>query len=85
MFVGFWGLTILPGKTYTQTVDASFRVSNASLGIDIKNNQRTSLIVSIENKKFVLCNLIPEKIEQQSLDITITEGEEVTFESNGDK
>ncbi|KAJ2062567.1 peptidylprolyl isomerase fpr3 [Coemansia sp. S146] len=84
MFSGFWGLKIVPGKTYTQTVDASFRVSNASLGEEIANEGRTSVLLTVHQKRFVLCALTPGKIEQQLLDITLTEGEEITFETFGE-
>ncbi|OMJ15974.1 FK506-binding protein 4 [Smittium culicis] len=83
-YIGFWGLSIQPGKTYTQTVEASFRVSNAALGPDSSSQSKTCLIVSVDDKKFVLCSLIPEKIEQAKIDLVISEGEQVTFESTGD-
>ncbi|KAI9500088.1 hypothetical protein BX070DRAFT_230737, partial [Coemansia spiralis] len=85
MFCGFWALKIAPGHTYTQTVDASFRVSNAALGLNTANeDSRTSVVVTVDGKSFVLCSLTPGKIEQQPLDIWLSEGEEITFESQGD-
>ncbi|KAJ2384226.1 peptidylprolyl isomerase fpr3, partial [Coemansia sp. RSA 2559] len=83
MFRGFWALKITPGHTYTQTVDASFRVSNAALGLTLADEQRTSVVATVDGKDFVLCSLTPGKIEQQPLDLWMTEGEEITFESNG--
>ncbi|KAJ1953658.1 peptidylprolyl isomerase fpr3, partial [Linderina pennispora] len=83
MFCGFWGLKIVPGKTYSQTVDASFRVSNAALGETIGDSGRTSVLLTVDDKSYVLCSLTPGKIEQQSLDISLTGGEEITFESTG--
>ncbi|KAI8321248.1 hypothetical protein GQ54DRAFT_298135 [Martensiomyces pterosporus] len=83
MFRGFWGLKIVPGKTYSQTVDASFRVSNASLGATVSDEERTSVILTVDDKSFVLCSLTPGKIEQQTLDLSLTEGEEITFETQG--
>ncbi|KAJ2850901.1 peptidylprolyl isomerase fpr3 [Coemansia brasiliensis] len=84
MFRGFWGLKIEPGKTYSQTVDASFRLSNAALGLKLKGNKRTSVVLTIDGMNFVLCSLTPGSIEQQSLDICLTEGEDITFETVGD-
>ncbi|KAI9480186.1 peptidylprolyl isomerase fpr3 [Coemansia sp. RSA 990] len=84
MFRGFWGLKIEPGKTYSQTVDASFRLSNAALGLELKDKKRTSVVLTIDNMNFVLCSLTPGSIEQQSLDICLTEGEDITFETVGD-
>ncbi|KAJ1919730.1 peptidylprolyl isomerase fpr3 [Mycoemilia scoparia] len=83
MICGFWGLKVLPGKTYTQTVDTSFRLSNASLDEEVTDSSRTVLKVTVDKKSFVICALIPEKIEQQIVDLTFTEGEEVTFEIVG--
>ncbi|KAJ2892324.1 peptidylprolyl isomerase fpr3 [Coemansia aciculifera] len=83
MFRGFWGLKIAPGKTYTQTVDAAFRVSNASLGVQVTDESRTSVLLTVDQKSFVLCSLTPGKVEQQLLDISLTEGEEITFETHG--
>ncbi|KAI8142812.1 hypothetical protein BJV82DRAFT_614384 [Fennellomyces sp. T-0311] len=80
---GFWGLRVEPKKTYSQVVQAPFRVSMASLGDDIKGKARTSLWVKVDKNDFVLCSLTPEKTEQQPLDITFVEGEEVTFTAKG--
>ncbi|KAJ2768522.1 peptidylprolyl isomerase fpr3 [Coemansia nantahalensis] len=84
MLRGFWGLKIAPGKTYSQTVDASFRVSNAALGTAPEGESRTSVLLTIDEKSFVLCSLTPGKTEQQPLDISLTEGEQITFETQGD-
>ncbi|CAO3681374.1 unnamed protein product [Umbelopsis vinacea] len=81
--LGFWGLHVLPGKTYTQVVDASFRVSMASFGEEIKSQERTCVKVSVDDKEFVLCALTPKHIEQQLLDHNFVEGEEVTFSISG--
>ncbi|KAI8581289.1 hypothetical protein K450DRAFT_232325 [Umbelopsis ramanniana AG] len=81
--LGFWGLHVLPGKTYTQVVDASFRVSMASFGEEIKSQERTCVKVNVDDKEFVLCALTPKHIEQQLLDHNFVEGEEVTFSVSG--
>ncbi|KAJ2359303.1 peptidylprolyl isomerase fpr3 [Coemansia erecta] len=83
MFRGFWGLKIVPGKTYSQTVDASFRLSNAALAATVEDDSRTSVVLTVDDKSFVLCSLTPGSIEQQTLDISLTEGEDITFESQG--
>ncbi|OBZ82910.1 hypothetical protein A0J61_09042, partial [Choanephora cucurbitarum] len=81
---GFWGLVLHPGKTYSQIVSASFRIAIASLTEQISENKRTTVTVVVDNKEYVLCTLIPNKIEQQSLDHTFVEGEEVTFAVKGE-
>lgn len=54
------------------------------MGTSIHDASRTSVLLTIENKSFVLCSLTPGNIEQQPLDLTISEGEEVTFETTGE-
>ncbi|KAG0297359.1 peptidylprolyl isomerase fpr4 [Linnemannia gamsii] len=83
MILGFWGLTILPDKTYTQIVDNSFKVSMAALDEETKPG-RTSLRVSVNDKSQVLCSLMPGKVDQQKLDVAFAEGEEITFSVTGD-
>ncbi|KAJ2779501.1 peptidylprolyl isomerase fpr3 [Coemansia javaensis] len=83
MLRGFWGLKIAPGKTYSQTVDASFRVSGAALGATLADEGRTSVVLTIDEKSFVLCSLTPGGTEQHLLDLSLTEGEEITFETQG--
>lgn len=47
-------------------------------------SQRTSLIFNLDNKEdFTLCSLTSEKIEQQSLDLVLTEGETIAFRVEG--
>ncbi|KAI8391372.1 uncharacterized protein BYT42DRAFT_542931 [Radiomyces spectabilis] len=81
---GFWGLQCVPGKTYTQIVSAPFRVSMAALSDTISSKDRSTLCVKVDKNDFALCSLVPEKTEQQPLDLTLVEGEEVTFYVKGD-
>ncbi|KAJ1946608.1 peptidylprolyl isomerase fpr3 [Kickxella alabastrina] len=83
---GIWGLRILPNKTYSQTVDAAFRLTNAAFTTTVANaSSRTSVVLTIDKKaSFVLCSLTPGVIEQQPLDITFLEGEVITLETQGD-
>ncbi|KAK3815298.1 MAG: hypothetical protein J3Q66DRAFT_314478 [Benniella sp.] len=83
MILGFWGLTVLPEKTYTQIVDNSFKLSMAALDEECKPG-RSSIRVTVDNKTFILCSLIAGQIEQQNLDLVFTEGEEITFSVSGD-
>ncbi|XP_071794811.1 uncharacterized protein [Asterias amurensis] len=86
----FWGLTIEPGKHYTQTVDESFHVSMAALETrDVASPERdkikmTQLMVQHDKAEFLVCTLCyASNIFQQYLDLNFTEGEEVTFFSEG--
>ncbi len=80
-------MRIEPKKTYTNVVEEPFRVSMASLASNSTTTAtkgRTSVIVSVKDQQYVLCNLTLGSIEQQTLDLTFTQGEEITFMSNGD-
>ncbi|KAI7820725.1 hypothetical protein BX661DRAFT_188865 [Kickxella alabastrina] len=70
---GIWGLRILPNKTYSQTVDAAFRLTNAAFTTTVANaSSRTSVVLTIDKKaSFVLCSLTPG-------------GEVITLETQGD-
>ncbi|KAF9195270.1 peptidylprolyl isomerase fpr4 [Haplosporangium sp. Z 767] len=80
--LGFWGLTVLPEKTYSQVVENSFKLSMAALDETTKPG-RSSVRVTVDKKTFVLCSLISGKVEQQTLDLVFTEGEEITFSVSG--
>ncbi|KAF9431099.1 peptidylprolyl isomerase fpr4 [Entomortierella beljakovae] len=89
--LGFWGLTVLPGKTYSQVVESSFKlsmvthtvISTAALDEEVKTG-RSSVRVTVDKKTFILCSLTPGKFEQQTLDLVFTEGESITFSVSGD-
>ncbi|KAJ3328181.1 hypothetical protein HDU76_010451, partial [Blyttiomyces sp. JEL0837] len=70
---------------FNPIVESSFRLTNVALDHETKEHgKRVSLIVKVANNEFVLANLIPGKIEQQTLDISFMEGEDVTFLTQGD-
>lgn len=83
----FWGLTIEPGKHYSQTVDQSFHVSMAALESREKTGT-TQLLVRHEKAEFLLCTLqygddIPYPCLQQTLELNLSEGSEISFYSEG--
>ncbi|KAF8979058.1 peptidylprolyl isomerase fpr4 [Entomortierella lignicola] len=80
--LGFWGLTVMPEKTYSQVVENSFKLSMAALD-EVAKDGRTSVRVTVDKKTFILCNLISGKVEQQTLDLVFTEGESITFSVSG--
>ncbi|KAF9110707.1 peptidylprolyl isomerase fpr4 [Mortierella sp. AM989] len=81
--LGFWGLTVLPEKTYTQVVENSFKLSMAALDETTKGG-RSCVRVAVDKKTFILCSLIAGKVEQQTLDLVFTEGESITFSVSGE-
>ncbi|XP_075681338.1 46 kDa FK506-binding nuclear protein-like [Dermatophagoides pteronyssinus] len=83
----FWGVTILPGRRYSQTVEMSYHISKAALEIDLKKpetEQRVQVMMEQNKTKYLLCTLDSQKIIQTELDLIFTEGEEVTFFLNGE-
>jgi len=55
----------------------------AALAEALVGEGRTCVKVVVDDKEFVLCSLSPDKHEQQTLDHTFVEGEEVTFLTTG--
>lgn len=80
----FWGITVETGKRYTQTIERSFNVTMAALGFSNASPDPVSVMVEVDNAKFVLCTLQGGKIPQQQLLLKFTEGEHVSFFLEGD-
>lgn len=80
----FWGITVESGKRYTQTIERSFNVTMAALGFSNASPDPVSVMVEVDNAKFVLCTLQAGKIPQQQLLLKFTEGEHVSFFLEGD-
>ncbi|KAI8365028.1 hypothetical protein EDC96DRAFT_510237 [Choanephora cucurbitarum] len=79
---GLWGQRMGPGERHVMTAPVSFRITMASLS-QFKGSQRTSIFVEFQDKSLLLCSLMPEKIEQQVVDMTFLEGEPVVLRSIG--
>ncbi|KAI8089426.1 uncharacterized protein BX664DRAFT_314633 [Halteromyces radiatus] len=77
------GAQIEPGKSYTQAVTSPFMVTMAALSDVIVDNARSSLCIRVNELEFVLCSLTPGRLEQQPLNLTLVEGETVTFAIKG--
>ncbi|CAO3664477.1 unnamed protein product [Umbelopsis vinacea] len=75
-------LTLVPGRKYTQVVDASFRLTQACL-LDDPIQGRTCLKANIDEQEFVLCSLNIKTMDSQVLDISFLEGDTVTFSVSG--
>ncbi|KAJ3058491.1 hypothetical protein HDU98_005410, partial [Podochytrium sp. JEL0797] len=84
MAFAFWGLTCEPETGYSQLVESTFRLSNVA--IDSKTSAkegRVSVSVQAGNNEFVIANLLIGKVEQSVVDLTFSEGEEITFTVTG--
>ncbi|KAK3608155.1 hypothetical protein CHS0354_034114 [Potamilus streckersoni] len=85
----FWGVTIDGGKRYTQTVERSFHISMAALEAVPEGNSsgkhlsQVSVMINHDKAEFLLCTLNHKHLLQQPLNLSFTEGEEVTFFLNG--
>jgi len=78
----FWGLKIMPGKTYSQTVEFPFKVTMACLGQEPILG-RHCLFVRVEDQDYMLCSLNFGQNEQQSLNLVFSPGEKIVFHSIG--
>ncbi|KAK4511087.1 uncharacterized protein ATC70_012297 [Mucor velutinosus] len=76
------GIQIGPQSDQVIKVEASFRITMASI-FEFNGPERTSVYMRFQDSTFLLCSLIPEKIEQQVVDITCLQGEEITFRVDG--
>ena len=71
------------GKRYTQVVEKSFHLTMAALGFRHSSALPVTVMVEVDKAQFALCTLQAGKIPQQPLNYAFTEGEEVTFYSEG--
>jgi FK506-binding nuclear protein len=80
----FFGLTIEPNTSYSQTVEQDFKLTHACLASELPTEAaRTCVVLKIEDKTFTLCALTPGMTENQSLDISLMEGQEIEFSVTG--
>ncbi|KAI8610575.1 hypothetical protein BC830DRAFT_730531 [Chytriomyces sp. MP71] len=81
----FWGLVCEPDASYSQLVDQTFRLSNIALDPKTKATKgRVSVTVQAGNNEFVIANLLIGVVEQAVVDLTFSEGEEITFTVTGE-
>ncbi|EPZ33118.1 Peptidyl-prolyl cis-trans isomerase, FKBP-type domain-containing protein [Rozella allomycis CSF55] len=60
----FWGLQVEPTKLYSQTVDASYKVTMAAIDPSAKDGEKVVLKVRVNNDmEFVLCTLVAGREE----------------------
>ncbi|XP_012257094.2 46 kDa FK506-binding nuclear protein [Athalia rosae] len=79
----FWGLIMEPNKRYTQTVEKSFHVSMASLDVPSAGTGAVEVMLTYENRNYLLCTLQPGLAIQVPLDLNFVEGTEIAFASSG--
>lgn len=77
------GLVVSPGKSYSQTIESPFRLTGVSLGPAPETDERATLMLRIGQSEFAICSLVPNKIEQQMVDLVFAVGEAITFYVSG--
>lgn len=80
--MAFWGIEIKPGKFVTQELDEPIHLTHACLS-SVESKSRSSLILTVDEEEFTICHLIPEKCEQQTIDIEFSAGSTVGFKVKG--
>ncbi|KAJ3055148.1 hypothetical protein HDU99_007613, partial [Rhizoclosmatium hyalinum] len=82
--IAFWGLTAEPDTHFSQVVEQNFRLTNIAIDSKTKATKgRVSVHVQVGDNEFVIANLLLGVVEQASVDLTFSEGEEITFTVTG--
>lgn len=78
-----WGLTLEPGKVYTEIVQDELQLSMAILecrkGISENESNFSHIVMKTYNTEYLLCTLVNGATYQQTLDLKIMPREKVTF------
>lgn len=72
-----------PNKRYTQEVDKSFHVSQASLDIANSDAEPVQIMLTFEKRNYLLGTLQKGKVLQIPLDLNFDKGNLISFTSNG--
>ncbi|PIK43270.1 putative 46 kDa FK506-binding nuclear protein-like [Apostichopus japonicus] len=82
-----WGLTLEPGKVYTEIVQDEVQLSMASLECrrDTTDNESnfSHIVMTTNNAEYLLCTLVNGATYQQNLDLKIMPQEKVAFSVQG--
>ncbi|XP_071832295.1 uncharacterized protein [Apostichopus japonicus] len=82
-----WGLTLEPGKVYTEIVQDEVQLSMASLECrrDTSDNEGnfSHIVMTTNNAEYLLCTLVNGATYQQNLDLKIMPQEKVAFSVQG--
>lgn len=72
-----------PGKKYSQTVQKPFHISQAALDIENASNDPVQVLLSYDNRNYLMCTLQKGKWVQTQLDMNFQTGDKVAFATNG--
>jgi len=79
----FWGLILKSNKKYTQTLEKSFHLSQASLDHSSSDNEPVQVMYSHDDNSYLLCTLQKGKVYQCQLDLNFQEGDKLCFSTKG--
>jgi FK506-binding nuclear protein len=79
----FWGLILKSNKRYTQTLEKSFHLAQASLETSTAGDSDVQVWFSNDEQTYLLCTLRKNTVIQKSLNLNFTVGDKVTFFSKG--
>lgn len=65
------------------TVSICRVISKLNIFTTGRSDKLVSLVIQHDKAEYILCTLVPGTCYQQALDLNFTEGEEVTFFTNG--
>ena len=75
-----FGLSVEPSQAYKTDIEEDTHLTMVTLASELPQNpKRTSVVLEVNGVKFTLCNLTPNTTENQSIDLYLHEGDEVTF------
>jgi FK506-binding nuclear protein len=77
------GLILKSNKKYSQTLEKSLHVSQASLDHSSSDNEPVQVMYTQENTNFLLCTLQKGKVFQVNIDLNFQEGDAVCFSTKG--
>ncbi|KAJ3127952.1 peptidylprolyl isomerase fpr4 [Nowakowskiella sp. JEL0407] len=83
--VGFWGVELTPGKVYVQEVDTDFVMTMAALSQEKSSEKSATVFLTYDDQKFALCTLTQGSCNQQPLNLSFTEGEEIALSVEGSR
>lgn len=72
-----------PGKKYSQLVEKSFHISQAALDPVFTETGPVQVLLGYENRNYLLCTLIKDKVIQAPLDLNFHEGIQISFATTG--
>ncbi|KAJ8032238.1 hypothetical protein HOLleu_25707 [Holothuria leucospilota] len=82
-----WGMTLEPGKLYTEIMGEEVQLSMAAIDsrkdLDESSKSFCQIVINTNKGEYVLCTLVHGVMFQQSLDLKLMPREKVTFSVQG--